>query len=173
MSYTKEPWPTPERDSADGSNNEWWDIPGIGGGFALESDATRAVACVNACAGTPTEWLEQNAPVVLLGPPISDRFLEIERQLNEATQKNATIEAALAESRANDMAAMRWLCDARFASGDNGKSMLPEFIEYLKAMKAQRDDLLACCEAALLEDDGLSCADALRESIEKAKGGTE
>lgn len=51
-------------------------------GIATE-DARRIVACVNACAGSPTEWLEQNAPVVLLGPPIADRFREIEKQRDE------------------------------------------------------------------------------------------
>jgi len=60
-------------------------------GTALEGEnARRIVACVNACAGVATEFLENNARVVVLGPPIADRFAELERQRDEllAAAKN-------------------------------------------------------------------------------------
>lgn len=47
------------------------------------------------------------------------------------------------EARKNDYHAMAWLADCRIAVGDNGKRMLPEFVEHLKALKQQRDELLA------------------------------
>ncbi len=44
--HTPEPWPT------------WEDIPGGGSHYALNrADYDRACACVNACAGIPTERL--------------------------------------------------------------------------------------------------------------------
>lgn len=62
----------------------------------------------------------------------------------EALRANATgLEHQLRESRQNDYHAMSYLADCRFAVGDDGKRMLPEFVEHLRAMKQQRDELLA------------------------------
>lgn len=49
------------------------------------------------------------------------------------------LSAALAEARDNDRAAMSWLVDARAAAGDNGKRMLPEFVVYLKELRADAE----------------------------------
>lgn len=56
---------------------------------------------------------------------------EIERLRAESVG----LQSMLAESRANDMQAMRWLAECREASGDNGLRMLPEFVEYLRELR--------------------------------------
>ena len=84
---------------------------------------------------------------------ILDMIAEVESlrdQVNGLTGSLDHAEKALKESRANDMAAMSWLADCRIASGDHGKRMLPEFVEYLRIMKQQRDELLA--EMRVIED---------------------
>lgn len=75
----------------------------------------------------------------------------------EALRANATgLEHQLRESRQNDYHAMSYLADCRFAVGDDGKRMLPEFVEHLRALKQQRDELLAALKNAreLVEDWG-------------------
>ena len=70
-------------------------------------------------------------------------ILELIRQmecLEYAAEANKTL---LLESRQNDYQAMAWLAECRFAVGDDGKRMLPEFVEHLKSLKRQRDELLA------------------------------
>ena len=69
-------------------------------------------------------------------------------EVNGLTGSLDHAEKAPKESRANDMAAMSWLADCRIASGDHGKRMLPEFVEYLRIMKQQRDELLAALKDA-------------------------
>lgn len=54
--HTKEPWPQPEYDNDDCSSFQWWEIPGVGRIYSKE-DASRIVACVNACEGVPTDDL--------------------------------------------------------------------------------------------------------------------
>jgi hypothetical protein len=44
-------------------------------------------------------------------------------------------------------AAIRLITDARFASGDNGLRMLPEFIEYLRELKIAAEQREALAEA--------------------------
>ncbi len=90
---------------------------------------------------------------------ILDMIAEVESlrdQVNGLTGSLDHAEKALKESRANDMAAMAWLADCRIASGDHGKRMLPEFVEYLREMKRQRDELLAALKDAreLVDDWG-------------------
>lgn len=75
-----------------------------------------------------------------------DMVADLTKQRDELASKCETLETALAESRANDIAAMGWLADCRFAVGDNGKRMLQEFVDYLREMKKQRDELLAALE---------------------------
>ncbi len=70
-------------------------------------------------------------------------LIDLLNQRDELESKRETLESLLAESRANDIAAMGWLADCRFAVGDNGKRMLPEFVDYLKEIKKQRDELLS------------------------------
>jgi hypothetical protein len=79
---------------------------------------------------------EDGAYIAAANPAV---VLELIRRLREAESELAGANAAVAEARANDMTAMRWLADARFASGDNGKRMLPEFVEYLKELRTQAD----------------------------------
>lgn len=79
-------------------------------------------------------------------------ILELIRQmecLEYAAEANKTL---LLESRQNDYQAMAWLAECRFAVGDDGKRMLPEFVEHLKSLERQRDELLA----ALKEYDRLA-----------------
>ena len=59
--------------------------------------------------------------------------------LEKAEAEIKVLSDALQESRANDAAAMGWLAECRFASGDNGKRMLPEFVEYLRELKIGHD----------------------------------
>ena len=59
------------------------------------------------------------------------------------------LERQLNEARNNDITAMGYLADCRIASGDNGKRMLPEFVEYLREMKRQRDELLTAVIAVV------------------------
>lgn len=58
------------------------------------TNAQRLVACWNACLDVSTEWLETQKRIVLLGPPIADRFSELERELAEARH---ALEAILAD----------------------------------------------------------------------------
>ncbi len=55
-------------------------------GDFTEANARRIVACVNACAGVPTEWLENEKSPVFLGAPIGDRFRELEQQRDELVE---------------------------------------------------------------------------------------
>jgi len=151
-------------------------------GFMTSSvDARRLVACANACAGTSSEDIESGAVMVCGSNQVA--------YFEELKTKNAVLEAALAESRANDAAAMRWLTDARFASGDRGKRMLPEFIEYLKEMKQKNVELqeqvecsniteanmegrlnLALIKMAKMNEDLTAARNALlREGIERGE----
>ncbi len=75
-----------------------------------------------------------------------------------------SLESILAESRSNDMASMRLVADCRFAVGDDGKRMFPEFVEFLKELKNQRDELLAA-QYAIAQG-------AAQLAIEKCKNAT-
>lgn len=102
---------------------------------------------------------------------------------DELSREKAVITDLLEESRRNDMHCMSWLADARLASGDDGKRMLPGFVQYLKDLKAQRDELLEALD--LLIDDlalrarlkGEKCLDVsdgrlfkAQKAIARAKG---
>ncbi len=82
--------------------------------------------------------------------------LELIRQLEHHKSDSEVNIRLLAEARKNDAHCMAWLADCRIAVDDNGKRMLPEFVEYLKALKQQRDELLASLKEAreLVEDWG-------------------
>jgi hypothetical protein len=82
-----------------------------------------------------------NSPYIAAANPAA--VLELIAEV-EALRANATgLEHQLRESRQNDYHAMSYLADCRFAVGDDGKRMLPEFVEHLRALKQQRDELLA------------------------------
>ena len=48
--------------------------------------------------------------------------------------ENAELAQSLAESRANDQAAMGWLTSLRWASGDRGERMLPELVTHIESL---------------------------------------
>lgn len=108
----------------------------------------------------------------------ADYFEEVHQELAPLARalesKVDSLELQLRESRANDIAAMRWLTDCRFAVGDDGKRMLPEFVEYLKEIKRQRDELLAELSKAADYHRSHECyseAKRLDKYIASAKGG--
>lgn len=55
-------------------------------------------------------------------------------ELRRLRADNAELEQALAESRANDQAAMGWLTSLRWASGDRGERMLPELVTHIEGL---------------------------------------
>lgn len=98
-------------------------------------------------------------------------ILELIRQmegLEYAAEANKTL---LLESRQNDYQAMAWLAECRFAVGDDGKRMLPEFVEHLKSLNRQRDELLAALkEARELVDDWGAYAPAYMQEKHDLQG---
>ena len=77
---------------------------------------------------------------------ILELIAEMERLREDADDLTIELESsekALKDSRANDYTAMGYLADCRIAVGDNGNRMFPEFVEYLRQLKQQRDELLA------------------------------
>lgn len=55
-------------------------------------------------------------------------------ELRRLRAENAELEQSLAESRANDQAAMGWLTSLRWASGDRGERMLPELVTHIEGL---------------------------------------
>lgn len=53
-------------------------------------------------------------------------------ELRRLRAENAGLAKSLAESRANDQAAMGWLTSLRWASGDRGERMLPELVTHIE-----------------------------------------
>lgn len=84
-------------------------------------------------------WQEQarrSASTIL---DLIHRLRAAETAVSQGQADLLAVSAALAEARDNDRAAMGWLVDARAASGDDGKRMLPEFVEYLKELRADAE----------------------------------
>lgn len=79
--------------------------------------------------------VEKIAAKFRLGCEFADHAVLLRSEWEELSDYIRALEANLTESRANDMTAMGWLADARMASGDDGRRMLPEFIEYLKELR--------------------------------------
>ena len=97
--------------------------------------------------------------------------LELIRQLEHHKADSEVNIRLLAEARKNDVHCMAWLADCRIAVDDNGKRMLPEFVEYLKALKQQRDELLSALkEARELVDDWGAYAPAYMQEKHDLKG---
>lgn len=55
-------------------------------------------------------------------------------ELRRLRAENAELAQSLAESRANDQAAMGWLTSLRWASGDRGERMLPELVAHIEGL---------------------------------------
>ena len=55
-------------------------------------------------------------------------------EIGRMRAENAGLAQSLAESRANDQAAMGWLTSLRWASGDRGERMLPELVSHIEWM---------------------------------------
>lgn len=69
-----------------------------------------------------------------------DSLQDLIDRVDKAEAECIELKKQLAESQANDLAAIRWLADARIASGDDGLRMLPDFIQYLKSLKSEIDE---------------------------------
>lgn len=85
----------------------------------------------------------------------SDTVARLVTELRRLRAENAELSQSLAESRANDQAAMGWLTSLRWASGDRGERMLPELVTHIEglAKDAGRLDLLdSLCEAYGFQD---------------------
>ena len=55
-------------------------------------------------------------------------------EIGRLRAENAELAKSLAESRANDQAAMGWLTSLRWASGDRGEHMLPELVTHIEGL---------------------------------------
>ena len=64
----------------------------------------------------------------------SDTVARLVTELRRLRAENADLAQSLAESRANDQAAMGWLTSLRWASGDRGERMLPELVEHIEGL---------------------------------------
>lgn len=62
------------------------------------------------------------------------QVLLLTAELRRLRAENAGLAQSLAESRANDQAAMGWLTSLRWASGDRGERMLPELVEHIEGL---------------------------------------
>lgn len=59
---------------------------------------------------------------------------ELTAELRRLRAENAELAQSLAESRANDQAAMGWLTSLRWASGDRGERMLPDLVTHIEEL---------------------------------------
>ena len=97
--------------------------------------------------GVRVVWRDDDATVIAVDA--------ITAELLRLRAENAALEQSLAESRANDQAAMGWLTSLRWASGDRGERMLPELVTHIEglAKDSGRLDLLdSLCEAYGFQD---------------------
>lgn len=95
MSHTKEPWsvtqPTETLHAIRGHGGRIVADVGYGDTFAInDANARRIVACVNACAGTTSEYLESGA-VMVCGRNQIDYFDELKQQRDDLLE---TLESA-------------------------------------------------------------------------------
>lgn len=132
-----------------------------------EAIAARAAACISACADIPTYQLFGEG--------------------GEPTNLSSTIDSLrvqLADSRDNNRAAMGWLADCRMAVGDNGKRMLPDFVQHLKELAEQHQKAVGALSLCVSELRGwvrchgedletIAAIKAASAVIESAKHGTK
>lgn len=108
-------------------------------------------------------WQEQarrSASTIL---DLIHRLRAAETAVSQGQADLLAVSAALAEARDNDRAAMGWLVDARAAAGDDGKRMLPEFVEYLKGLKADAERYVTIREDIL----GVGAEDGVGQELER------
>jgi hypothetical protein len=85
-----------------------------------------------------------------------DKILSMAKELRRLRAENAELAKSLAESRANDQAAMGWLTSLRWASGDRSERMLPELVTHIEglAKDAGRLDYMIGDQAIVYEQNG-------------------
>ena len=71
-------------------------------------------------------WRDDDATVIAVDA--------LTAELRRLRAENAELAQSLAESRANDQAAMGWLTSLRWASGDRGERMLPELVTHIEGL---------------------------------------
>ena len=71
-------------------------------------------------------WRDDDAAVIAVDT--------LTAELHRLRAENAGLAQSLAESRANDQAAMGWLTSLRWASGDRGERMLPELVSHIEGL---------------------------------------
>lgn len=71
-------------------------------------------------------WRDDDATVIAVDA--------LTAELRRLRAENAEMAQSLAESRANDQAAMGWLTSLRWASGDRGERMLPELVTHIEGL---------------------------------------
>lgn len=83
------------------------------------------------------EWLRQNSSGIYR--PAADAAYLLDKQ----AERIADLEAERDKHKATFASLLSLLADIRMACGDNGLRMQPELVEFIGAMKAERDQLLA------------------------------
>ena len=97
--------------------------------------------------GVRVVWRDDDATVIAVDA--------LTAELRRLRAENAGLAQSLAESRANDQAAMGWLTSLRWASGDRGERMLPELVAHIESLAKDsgryrwlRDESLSCGKTA-------------------------
>lgn len=106
-------------------------------GTLISDVAGAAERLADACEKNHAAFIATANPATIL--ELIHRLRTAEAAVTQGQADLLALSAALAEARDNDRAAMGWLVDARAASGDDGKRMLPEFVEYLKELRADAE----------------------------------
>lgn len=106
--------------------------------------------------GESIAWvLDSEADAVHIATANPATITALTAELRRLRTENAELAQSLAESRANDQAAMGWLTSLRWASGYRGERMLPELVTHIEglAKDAGRLDLLdSLCESYGFQD---------------------
>jgi len=76
--------------------------------------------------GVRVVWRDDDATVIAVDA--------LTAELRRLRAENAELAQSLAESRANDQAAMGWLTSLRWASDDRGERMLPELVAHIDGL---------------------------------------
>lgn len=123
-----------ETASVNATSGQWgWDGP-----VWCYNDEEDAPWLVEAKSGKPIvsgqlDCTEANA--LYLSHCSPDNMLSLIYELRRLRAENSELAQSLAESRANDQAAMGWLTSLRFASGDRGERMMPELVAHIEELK--------------------------------------
>lgn len=85
--------------------------------------------------GESIAWvLDSEADAVHMATANPQTITALTAELRRLRAENAEMAQSLAESRANDQAAMGWLTSLRWASGDRGERMLPELVTHIEGL---------------------------------------